>query len=249
MELIIMSQKVVVVTGSSSGLGHATVEKQLSLNNLVVGIDIREQQSENRNFHFVKCDVTDKSEIFKAFEEIVSKHGRVDVLINCAGIISVGKIHSSKTNLQLSPEHLLKVFKINVLGTIYMIQAFTKHYLEKKLTSGVIINVSSVAAEDGQQGQVGYSMTKGALNGMTLPLARELGGFGIRVVTIMPGIMETAMSEGMPKRLKKILVKASCTNRLGNGEDFAKFCQSIIENDYLTGVNLRLDGGIRMPKL
>lgn len=147
-----------------------------------------------------------------------------------------------------------KAMEINVYGSMYVAKyaaiAMSKNQpVTDRGEKGVIIFVSSVAAEEGQRGQVGYSATKGAINGIVLPMARDLGRFGIRVVSVAPGIFETPMSHSFPEAIKKRLNADTAINRAGQPDEFAHFVRTIIENGYITGVHLRIDGGTKFSNL
>lgn len=143
---------------------------------------------------------------------------------------------------------------INVYGSIYVAK-YASLYMAKNQPvnefgeKGVIIFVSSVAAEEGQRGQVAYSASKGALNGLVLPMARDLGRFNIRVVAIAPGIFETPLSSLMSEKVKAVLNKDTPMGRMGTPDEFAHFTQAIIENSYLNGVHLRIDGATKLSNL
>ena len=149
----------------------------------------------------------------------------------------------------MTGDKLMLTLKVNVLGSFFVSQAFTKLAIKHNYKKGVIVNVASIAGEDGQRGQVAYSASKGAIMGMTLPMARELGKYGLRVVAIMPGLFKTKMSKGMPPKVATTILKNSALGRFGTPEEFALFVEAIIRNGYLTGVNLRLDGGTKLPML
>ena len=170
----------------------------------------------------------------------------------CAGIAPVSLTLSSKGSLDIPL--LKKTVDINVYGSIYVAKyaaiAMSKNKpVNDRGEKGVILFVSSVAAEEGQRGQVGYSATKGAINGIVLPMARDLGRYGIRVVSIAPGIFETPMAHGFPEAVKKRLYADTAINRAGQPDEFAAFVRACIENGYLTGVHLRIDGGTKFSNL
>jgi len=243
---------VVVVTGGGSGLGLSTAEYLISLGNKVAVIDLKIDDALNlhlSNFMKIKASVTSKKEIEDAFKQIVERFGKVDAIVNCAGVLSVGLFVAKKKEYEANEKEFERVMKINVIGTFIVSKVFVDLKIANNWESGVIINVSSIAAEDGQNGQTIYSASKGALNGITLPMARELGKFKIRVVTIMPGPIKTQMGDKINIKAEEMLVKSSALGRFGNPIEFAQFVKAIIENEYLTGCNLRLDGGVRAPKL
>jgi NAD(P)-dependent dehydrogenase (short-subunit alcohol dehydrogenase family) len=243
---------VVVVTGGGSGLGLATAEYMLSLGNKVAVIDLRFDDTLNphpTNFIKVNGSVTSKKDIDAAFKTVVEKFGRIDAVVNCAGVISIGLLVAKKKQYEANENEFEKVLKINVIGTFIVSKAYVDLKIAHNWDSGVIINISSVASEDGQNGQTIYSASKGAINGMTLPMARELGKYKIRVVTIMPGPIRTKMGDKLTPKAEEALTKSSALGRYGEPIEFAQFVKAIIENEYLTGCNLRLDGGTRTPKL
>jgi NAD(P)-dependent dehydrogenase (short-subunit alcohol dehydrogenase family) len=182
-------------------------------------------------------------------EQTVSKFGGVNIVINCAGIINATPIVSSR-GVATSAE-FLKVFNINVLGTFnvskYAAQQMMKQpVLNEEKERGVIINVASVAGFEGQRGQVIYAGSKGAIIGMTLPMARDLGKYGIRVVTIAPGVFITPMGKGLNPKIQKSLEDQTTVGRLGVPREFGDAIVSLSRNSYVTGTTLRLDGGIRL---
>lgn len=243
---------VVVVTGGGSGLGLATAEYLIGLGNKVAIIDLKIDDALNlhpSNFLKIKASVTSKKEIEEAFKQIIEKFGRVDAIVNCAGVLSVGLLVAKKKEYEANEIEFEKVMKINVIGSFIVSKVFVDLKIANNWDSGVIVNVSSVAAEDGQNGQAIYSASKGALNGMTLPMARELGKYKIRVVTLMPGPIKTQMGDKINPKAEEAIVKSSALGRFGYPIEFAQFVKAVIENEYLTGCNLRLDGGARTPKL
>jgi NAD(P)-dependent dehydrogenase (short-subunit alcohol dehydrogenase family) len=160
--------------------------------------------------------------------------------------------YSDKTTLDV--DRYRQVVEINLYGSVYVakyasiIMAKNKAYNDRG-EKGVILFVSSVAAEEGQRGQVAYSATKGALNGMVLPMARDLGRYNIRVVAIAPGIFETPLSHLMSDKVKKTLNANTPMGRMGKSDEFAHFCQAIIENSYINGVHLRIDGATKFSHM
>jgi len=202
---------------------------------------------------FAKVDVTNEGDVKAAIEAGVKAFGDIHGVVNCAGIGSASKtlgkagVHS----LQLYQT----VIQINLIGT-FNVSRLVAERMAKQIPvtadgeRGVIINVASVAAFDGQNGQVAYSASKGGVVGMTLPMARDLEPYGIRVMTIAPGASETPMMAMATDNTKKSLIdQIVFPKRLGKPAEFAHLCKAIIENSYLNAEVIRLDGGVRMPKL
>ena len=251
--------KVLVVTGGASGLGAATatylVEKGAKVilvdMNQVLGQALQSQLGENAKF--VQLDVTDETTVQQFFNDLEQDYGQLNGLINCAGIGPSAKV-LGKNGIH-SLDAFQKVLNINVSGSFNMLRFAANLIAKYELKAGeeergVIINTASVAAFDGQIGQVAYAASKGAIVAMTLPLARELAREHIRVMTIAPGIMETPMLKGMPQNVQDALGQmVPFPPRLAKPEEFAQLVGHICENAYLNGEVIRLDGAIRMqPK-
>lgn len=242
----------IVVTGAASGLGLSTTELLLKLGHSVAALDLQTDKMANYDaskFIRINCDVTNRESIEKSFNTIIQKFPTLDGVVNCAGVATVGLMVSSKKNFEANEQEFLRVFKINVIGTFLVSKVYVDLCLANKWGKGVIVNVSSIASTEGQNGQIIYAATKGAINSMTLPLARELGKYNIRVVTVMPGPIMTDMVKALPKKALDTLVSNSLLGKIGDPQNFASFVHEILVNDYLNGGNLRLDGGIRAPKL
>ena len=212
---------VAIVTGGASGLGRATVELLRSMEAKVVIADLNEdlgnELAKKLECDFFKTNVVDEKNVQELFRFTVEKYKRVHVVVNCAGIISAGTIIYSKG--VLSSDVMEKVLKINVIGTLNVSKYGAKIMSEQEEVNGergVIINVASVAGIEGQKGQVVYSASKGALIGMTLPMARDLGKYKIRVMTIAPGIFETPMGSGISQKYVELMNKNTPLGRLGN---------------------------------
>ena len=247
-----LKNDVILVTGGCSGLGLATAEHLAALGNRIAIFDLDVSESPKvpaHNLIKLKTDVTDAALVRKNMQAVVEKFGRIDAVVNCAGIARAGLMIHPKPQHEMTYEKMEFTLKINVLGTFNVMKAYTEIYSKNKWKNGVIVNVSSVAAEDGQNGQCAYSASKGAINGMTLPLARELGSHGIRICSIMPGVFMTNMASMMSDKVHQNIKNSSSLNRMGEPPEFALFCEAILRNGYLTGVNLRLDGGTRLTKL
>ena len=248
-----------IITGGCSGLGLATVTHLLSKSMKVAAFDLninnpaieslKAQYSGSFQLLVLKVDVTKQDELTTAFNKVCDTLGPISGIVNCAGVLSAGLIKHRKPKYTMNETTFSRTLKINVIGTFLMCQTYVNLSIQKGYKKGVIVNISSVAAQEGQQGQVAYSASKGAIMSMTMPMARELGKKGIRVVCVMPGLFNTSMAHAMPPKVEKAIFKNSALGRYGKPEEFADFIESMLKNDYLTGVNLRLDGGTRLPML
>ncbi len=247
-----------VVTGGASGLGAATVEMIVSEGGNAIIADLSKEAGQalasklGKQTRFVECDVSREDHAKAAVEAATQQLGGLNGLVNCAGI-AIGE----KTVGRDGPHRLdsfSRVITINLIGTFNMIRlaanAMAKQEPNADGERGVIINTASVAAFDGQVGQAAYSASKGGVVGMTLPIARDLSRNGIRVLTIAPGIFETAMLKGMPADVQESLGKqVPFPSRLGRPTEYAQLVQAIFSNVMLNGEVIRLDGAIRMaPK-
>ena len=251
--------KFCVVTGGASGLGAATAQYLVAQGAKVILVDMNQelghqlQQQLGENAEFIAVDVTDENQVQQLLNHIEQKYGQLNGLVNCAGIAPSAKVLGRDGLHDLAM--FQKVLNINVTGSFNMIrfaaQLMSKYDLAAdEEERGVIVNTASVAAFDGQIGQSAYSASKGAIVGMTLPLARELAREAIRVMTIAPGIMETPMLKALPQQVQDALGQmVPFPPRLAKPEEFAQLVGHIFENGYLNGEVIRLDGAIRMqPK-
>jgi NAD(P)-dependent dehydrogenase (short-subunit alcohol dehydrogenase family) len=250
--------KAIVVTGGSSGLGAATVEMIVKQGGNVIVADLNEEAGKNlaaslgEQARFSLCDVSKEEHAVASIELAVKEFGGIHGLVNCAGI-AIGEKTIGKNGAHRL-DTFAKVININLIGTFNMIRVaadvMSKQEPNPEGERGVIINTASVAAYDGQIGQAAYSASKGGVVGMTLPIARDLSRSGIRVVTIAPGIFETAMLMGMPKEVQDSLgQQVPFPSRLGRPAEYAQLVHSIFGNTMLNGETIRLDGAIRMaPK-
>ncbi|WP_347452757.1 3-hydroxyacyl-CoA dehydrogenase [Acinetobacter thermotolerans] len=251
-----IKQKVFVVTGGASGLGAATARYLVEHAARVVMVDMNRElgqslaQELGENAQFQQLDVTNESAGAAFFKNLEQTHGQLNGLINCAGIAPSAKILGRDGLHDLAM--FQRVLNINVTGTFNMLrfaaELMAKYELkEGEEERGVIINTASVAAFEGQIGQTAYSASKGAVVAMTLPLARELSKNAIRVMTIAPGIMETPMLKGLPQNVQDSLGQmVPFPPRLAKPAEYAKLVGHILENTYLNGEVIRLDGAIRM---
>ena len=251
--------KVCVVTGGASGLGAATAQHLVAQGAKVILVDMNQelgqqlQQQLGENAEFIAVDVTDENQVQQLLNHIEQKYGQLNGLVNCAGIAPSAKVLGRDGLHDLAM--FQKVLNINVTGSFNMIRFAAQLMAKYDLAAdeeerGVIVNTASVAAFDGQIGQSAYSASKGAIVGMTLPLARELAREAIRVMTIAPGIMETPMLKAFPQHVQDALGQmVPFPPRLAKPEEFAQLVGHIFENGYLNGEVIRLDGAIRMqPK-
>jgi len=253
-----IKDNVAIVTGGASGLGKATVELLKKQGAKVTILDVVEEAGEKfaselgDGAMFVKTDVTDENSVQNAVDKTISAFGAIHFVINCAGIGTAAKLISKKGPMPL--DLFNKTIQVNLVGTFNVTRLAAQKMVENTPNEdgerGVIINTASVAAFEGQIGQVAYSASKGGIVGMNLPLARELAPYGIRVLTIAPGIFETPMLASLPEKVREALGKmVPFPQRLGRPAEFAALTQHIIENAMLNGEVIRLDGAIRMqPK-
>ena len=243
-----------IVTGGASGLGAATAEMLAGQGAKVTLFDMNEEggkaHAEKIGGQFVKVDVTNEENVAQAIAAAEEAHGIARVLVNCAGIATGAKT----VGKEFAPHPMgqfRKTIEINLIGTYNVITQFAARCAQADPVGeerGVIINTASVAAFEGQMGQAAYSASKGGVAGMTLPIARDLASYGIRVMTIAPGIFYTPMMEGLPQNVQDSLgQQVPFPSRLGKPAEYALLAQSIISNPMLNGEVIRLDGAIRMP--
>ena len=247
-----------VVTGGASGLGEATVRKIIAHGGHVSILDNQKDKcvalSEELGdlCSYSVTDVQDEESIKNSISEAIVNFGHINLVVNCAGIGVASKL-IGKEELH-STRIFEKVINVNLLGTFNVIKLaadkMKDNVPENEDFRGVIINTASIAAFDGQIGQAAYSASKGGIVGFTLPLARELSRYGIRVCTIAPGLFETPMMSGLPAKAYQSLVDATLyPKRLGKPEEYANLVISIFQNNMLNGEIIRLDGSLRLsPK-
>jgi NAD(P)-dependent dehydrogenase (short-subunit alcohol dehydrogenase family) len=243
------------VTGGASGLGLATARALLAGGGRVALLDLNSdagaaavaELGSTTSFH--RVDVASETAVDAALGEAVERMGGLDVAVNCAGIATPRRMLGKDG--AMPGEFFRKVVEVNLVGTLLFSKAAAAAMQRNAPNAdgerGVIVMTASVAAFDGQIGQVAYSASKGGVVAMTLPMARELASSGIRVVTIAPGIFLTPMLAGLPAEAQASLGKqVPFPPRLGRPEEYAKLVQSIVENPMLNGETIRLDGAIRM---
>ena len=248
---------VFLVTGGASGLGAATASMLVRAGGKVVLADVSPGDALARELgdakaRYVRTDVTDEASMQAAVDLCVSAFGAIHGLVNCAGVAPGERVVGRNGPHPLASFE--RTVKINLIGTFNAIRlAAAKMTVQPALPSGergVIVNTSSVASMDGQIGQAAYAASKAGVNGMTLPIARELAKFGVRVVTIAPGIFDTPMLQAMSEEVRASLgQQIPFPSRLGRPDEYAALVRHIVENEVLNGEVIRLDGAIRMaPK-
>ena len=245
-----------LVTGGASGLGQATATRLVELGAKVTLLDLPgqalDQAAAALGCQAVPCDVTDADQAEQAVSNAAQKNGPARTLVNCAGIAPAGRIVGRAGPLPL--DQFEQVIKVNLIGSFNLMRlaATAMTALEPNADGerGVIVNTASVAAFDGQIGQAAYAASKGGIAALTLPAARELARFGIRIVTIAPGIFETAMLKSLPEEVQQSLgASVPFPPRLGRPSEYADLVQTILDNPMLNGETIRLDGALRMaPK-
>ena len=244
-----------VVTGGASGLGHAVARHLVSLGAKVVMLDVQDGPGKaaagalGANAAFLRCDVTSEAEVTSAMETAQSTMGGLNLLVNCAGVIGAGRVLGK--NGPMAGEFFTKVVHINLIGTFLCDKAaaaLMQHNTPAEDGErGLLVHTSSVAAFEGQIGQAAYAATKAAVAGMALPMARELARFGIRCLSIAPGIFHTPMVDGMSAEVQASLAsQIPFPKRLGKPEEFARLVVAAFEIPMLNGETIRLDGAVRM---
>ena len=242
-----------LVTGGASGLGAATVRRLAALGAQVVIADLNREAGEalarelGAAVRFVQADVTDPESTQRAID--AAAEAELRILVCCAGVGTPEKLLGKEGPLDL--ERFERVVRINLIGTVNPVRLAAARMAQNEPNDGgergVIVTTASVAAFDGQIGQVAYAASKAGVVGMTLPIARELARHGIRVVTIAPGIFDTPLLAGLPEAARISLgQQVPFPSRLGRPDEFAALAQHIVENPMLNGETIRLDGAIRM---
>lgn len=250
-----LTDKVFLVTGAGSGLGNAVARMVVENGGKVVLLDINAEAGEaaavdlGANARFQKTDVTSDEDGQAAIKAALDAFGRIDGLVNCAGVAPGEKIVGRDGPHRL--ESFARAVSINLIGTFNMLrlaaEAMTRNQPDASGERGVIVNTASIAAYDGQIGQAAYASSKGAVAALTLPAARELARHGIRVVTIAPGIFKTPMMAGMSQEVQDGLgASVPFPPRLGDPAEYASMVRHIAENQMLNGEVIRLDGALRM---
>ena len=250
--------KIAVITGGASGLGKATAEMVIAKGGKVAVLDLNEElaqatAAELGEAKAYQVNVIDDASVTKAIEGVRSDFGAIHINVNCAGIGAASRNVGKDGALDINKFNF--IVQVNLIGTFSVLSKCAAIMQVndpegEALERGVVINTASVAAFDGQIGQAAYSASKAGVSGMTLPIARDLSRQGVRVCTIAPGIFDTPMMAGAPDQVRDPLIDmVQYPKRLGLPPEFALLSQQIVENPYLNGETIRLDGGIRMaPK-
>jgi NAD(P)-dependent dehydrogenase (short-subunit alcohol dehydrogenase family) len=250
-----------VVTGGASGLGEASVRALAAKGAKVAIFDLNEERGEavakDIGGTFCKVDVSDEGSVDAGFAKARAAHGQERVLVCCAGIGTIGKTvrrdRETGAISHLPVDLFMKTIRVNLLGTFQCVaKAATGMMAAEPLDEygerGAMVVTSSVAAEDGQIGQVAYAASKAAVMGMTLPIARDFMQEGIRINAIQPGIFATPLLAGLPEKAQEALAAAvPFPKRLGKPEEYAALVLMMLETGYFNGASVRLDGAIRMP--
>ncbi len=250
-----LKDSVSIITGGASGLGEATARKFHSLGGKVCIFDLNNSKGRNleqelgENCVHFSVDVCNSEETKNAINQVIAKFKEININVNCAGVAS-----AEKTLGKNGPHdflHFKEVIEVNLIGTFNVLrlcaEQMSKNSLNNNKEKGVIINTASIAAIEGQKGQVAYAASKGGVAAMTLPIARDLARNHIRCCCIAPGLFITPMFQNLGEEICENLAKdVVFPNRLGKPKEFAEFAHQIIHNTYLNGSVLRLDGGIRL---
>ena len=255
---MLLRDRTVLVTGGASGLGWATANLVAAAGGNAVIVDLDADAGRAKaaalgaKARFVQADVSSEPDAKRAIHEATVAFGRIDGLVNAAGIVAAERVLGKEGVQPLA--HFARVVTVNLIGTFNMIRLAAETMAENTPGEdgerGVIVNTASVAAFDGQIGQAAYSASKGGIVGMTLPLAREFARVGIRVMTIAPGTFDTPLLAALPEAARQSLAQqVPFPSRLGKPGEYAALVRSIIANPMLNGEVIRLDGAIRMqPK-
>ncbi len=252
-----LNETVAIVTGGASGLGEATVRRIIAEGGKAAILDRPNSKGADLAAElgaaalFTPADVTDGAAVEKACDDAVAKFGRLTAAVNCAGVGTAGRV----LNKDGSP-HDLDLFamtiQVNLIGTFNVMRLAASRMARNEPDAngerGVIVNTASIAAFDGQIGQVAYSASKGGIVGMTLPVARDLARVGIRCNTVAPGTFNTPMMQMVSDDYKKQLeAQIPFPSKLGDPKDYADLVAFIISNKYVNGETIRIDGALRMP--
>ncbi|MEM7351394.1 MAG: 3-hydroxyacyl-CoA dehydrogenase [Acidobacteriota bacterium] len=252
----ITNETVALVTGGASGLGEATIRQLVAAGSRAVIVDLDSERGTalaaelGDGVAFAQADVADPESVSQAVD-VATGMGELRIAVSCAGIGPAAKV-VGRDGSPHDFELFRKVITVNLLGTFNVLRlaaaAMAKNEPNTDGERGVVINTASVAAYEGQIGQVAYASSKGGVLGMTLPAARDLMKTGVRVVTIAPGTFDTPLLAGLPQNVRDALAAGiPFPRRLGNPAEYASLVESIVRNAYLNGETIRLDGALRMP--
>jgi 3-hydroxyacyl-CoA dehydrogenase/3-hydroxy-2-methylbutyryl-CoA dehydrogenase len=246
---------VAIVTGGASGLGEATVRRIVAGGGKVAILDMDVTRGQalseelGANVLFCETDVTSEDSVQTALDGTVSRFGELHLAVNCAGVGTPMKVIGKDGPMPIGKFN--QVVQINLIGTMNVMRLAAEKMMQNAPKAdgekGVVVNTASVAAFDGQIGQAAYAASKAAVVGMTLPVAREFADYGIRVMTIAPGLFETPMLVGLPEKAKASLVEMMpFPKRLGYSDEFAMLVEHIVTNPMLNGETIRLDAAVRL---
>ncbi|XP_047364367.1 3-hydroxyacyl-CoA dehydrogenase type-2-like [Vespa velutina] len=253
-----LKNTVALITGGASGLGRGTVQRFVREGAKVTIVDLPNSKGQEfadqlkNQAVFVPTDVTSEEDVKNALNITKEKFGKLTAVVNAAGVAIAYKTYNFNKNKPHEYYDFERVIKVNTIGTFNVIRLAVgligENTPNENGERGVVINTASVAAYEGQMGQAAYSASKGAIVGMTLPIARDLCKQGIRIVTIAPGLFNTPLLSTLPEKVRSILSKMiPFPQRLGEPDEYAQLAQHIIENPLLNGETIRLDGALRMP--
>ena len=249
-----MDKTVALVSGGASGLGAATATALSEAGSQVVLLDRDARAGKDTatqlNAMFIETDVSDPTSVAAAIAQVQETYGALHIAVNCAGIAPAAKTVSK--GAPHDPTVFVNVINVNLIGTFNVASQAAavmaeNDPLDADGTRGVVINTASVAAYEGQVGQVAYAASKAGVAGLTLPMARDMASLGVRVCAIAPGLFKTPMLEGLPQEVQDSLgSQVPFPSRLGHATEFAQLVRHIVENPMLNGEVIRLDGAIRM---
>ncbi len=253
-----LEQTKAVITGGASGLGFAVAQHLVDHGARVALFDINAEHAEialaklGKQACFFHTNVSNEEQVSTHVREAATKMGGLNAAINCAGILGAGRILGKQGPMLLAK--FAGTVEVNLIGSFNVAKTAAEHMQNNDPGAdgerGVIVNTASIAAFEGQIGQAAYSASKGGLVGMTLPMAREFARIGVRVMTIAPGVFHTPMVDGMPEQVyQSLCAQVPFPSRLGKPEEFAETVAFILQNGYLNGSVIRIDGAIRLaPK-
>ncbi|WP_222194111.1 SDR family NAD(P)-dependent oxidoreductase [Modestobacter italicus] len=245
-----------VVTGGASGLGEATTRALTAVGVAVTVLDLQEERGAalatelGGHTTFVRTDVTDESSVQGAIEDATGKDRPLRIAVNCAGIGWAQRVLARDGSAHELPAFTRTVM-VNLVGTFNVLRlaaaAMARTEPDDEGERGVIVNTASIAAYDGQIGQIAYAASKGGIVGLTLPAARDLASVGVRVCTIAPGLVDTPLLASLPEEARTALAAGiPFPKRLGRPEDFAELALDVVRHGYLNGEVIRMDGALRM---
>jgi len=251
-----IENSVILITGGASGIGEFMARYYMGKGGIIYICDLQEEKGKaiekesNAKIKFIKCDITDDDSVRNVFDSIKKEQGRIDILINSAGI-APAELTATQKSIH-SNDLFKKVLQINTFGSFlvskYAAKMMIDNYDVKRDCNGVIIFLASIAAFEGQKGQIAYSASKGAIVGMTLPMARDLGKYKIRVNAICPGVIETPLIKGFQdSKVGKSILDSTPLKQIGKPQHVCETSEFIISCDHMNGTTIRIDGGSRLP--